>query len=295
MKRFILVLMVLFTSSLMAQVGPSFDDIATGTGKFSDGTAAAPSITFGSDTDTGIYRYGANSLGLGVSGSYAARVASSGNILIAGATDDGVSRLQVDGNVKFGEVLSFRAADGETTSMRIHSAEPIFRFSHTGGTADTKTWDIRHITATGFEGLQFRTVNDARDSYVSRFVLRPNGNVIIGAEPNTDTGEKLQVNGFTKLGDAATGIKMKVLTGTTAAAEGGTTSVAHGVDFTKIVGFTAHVYNSADAAIQSGYTGFAGLEFYPAMNASLMNIDLSATNSGNILSKPFVFTIWYVE
>ena len=63
MKRFILVLMVLFTSALMAQVGPSFDDIATGTGKFSDGTAAAPSVTFGSDPDTGIYSYGANALG----------------------------------------------------------------------------------------------------------------------------------------------------------------------------------------------------------------------------------------
>ena len=33
-----------------------------------DGTVGAPSITFGSDTDTGLYRHGANQLGLAVGG-----------------------------------------------------------------------------------------------------------------------------------------------------------------------------------------------------------------------------------
>jgi len=36
--------------------------------QFKDGTAAAPSITFGSDPDTGIYRYGANVLGFATAG-----------------------------------------------------------------------------------------------------------------------------------------------------------------------------------------------------------------------------------
>lgn len=39
-----------------------------GEGYFADGTAAAPSITFGSDTDTGIYRIGANNLGVSTGG-----------------------------------------------------------------------------------------------------------------------------------------------------------------------------------------------------------------------------------
>ena len=41
----------------------------TGPLKASNGTAAAPSLTFGSDTDVGFYRVGANSLGLALEGS----------------------------------------------------------------------------------------------------------------------------------------------------------------------------------------------------------------------------------
>jgi hypothetical protein len=39
-----------------------------GTGLFADGTAAAPSISFAADTDTGIYRYAANSIGFATGG-----------------------------------------------------------------------------------------------------------------------------------------------------------------------------------------------------------------------------------
>lgn len=43
-------------------------DTMTGALKASNGAAAAPSLSFGSDTDTGIYRKGANSLGFGTAG-----------------------------------------------------------------------------------------------------------------------------------------------------------------------------------------------------------------------------------
>ena len=39
-----------------------------GTGLFGDGTAAAPSISFAADSDTGIYRYAANSIGFATGG-----------------------------------------------------------------------------------------------------------------------------------------------------------------------------------------------------------------------------------
>lgn len=70
-----------------------FNDIATGltntvakdgqstmTGplKVSNGTAAAPAIAPGSDTDTGIYRYGANQLGIAANGSAVGYFASTG-------------------------------------------------------------------------------------------------------------------------------------------------------------------------------------------------------------------------
>jgi hypothetical protein len=48
------------------------------TTKFSDGTASAPSISFANDTDTGIYRIGANNLGIAANGAKVLDVSTSG-------------------------------------------------------------------------------------------------------------------------------------------------------------------------------------------------------------------------
>lgn len=50
----------------------------TGVLKLANGSAAAPSVTFGSDTDTGIYRYGANQVGVAVGGVASGYFASTG-------------------------------------------------------------------------------------------------------------------------------------------------------------------------------------------------------------------------
>ncbi|MFA6984625.1 MAG: phage tail protein [Arenimonas sp.] len=50
----------------------------TGPLKAASGTAAAPGITFGSDTDSGLYRIGANNVGLGVGGTKIIDVATTG-------------------------------------------------------------------------------------------------------------------------------------------------------------------------------------------------------------------------
>ena len=77
------------------------DIYASGTVKVSAGTAAAPAYTFSSDPDTGIYSAGANTLGFGVGGAESMRTTNGGNVLIATSTDDGVNKLQVNGEVKF--------------------------------------------------------------------------------------------------------------------------------------------------------------------------------------------------
>lgn len=82
-KLLILVLMILISCGLFAQARPSFDQIASGTGKFFYGSAAAPSMTFGSDPDTGIYRYSDNILG----------VSSAGKPSVAFESDNVSSRL----------------------------------------------------------------------------------------------------------------------------------------------------------------------------------------------------------
>lgn len=56
----------------------------TGALKASNGTAAAPAVTFASDTDTGIYRKSANTIGVACGGSEVAAISSSGIELSSG-------------------------------------------------------------------------------------------------------------------------------------------------------------------------------------------------------------------
>jgi hypothetical protein len=80
--------------------------------RFIDGTAASPSLTFDSDTNTGIYRIGADILGFSTNGTYRARIDATGNLLVGttGLTGGGV--LQVNGIGRFnGDVIAFSTSD----------------------------------------------------------------------------------------------------------------------------------------------------------------------------------------
>lgn len=61
-------------------------------GLFGDGTVAAPSISFTSDSDTGIYRIGANNLGVSVGGAKQIDIGSSGVGITNDITAGGVIR-----------------------------------------------------------------------------------------------------------------------------------------------------------------------------------------------------------
>lgn len=51
---------------------------ASGVASFADGTVSAPGITFTSDTDTGLYRIGANNIGVGVNGAKVLDIGTTG-------------------------------------------------------------------------------------------------------------------------------------------------------------------------------------------------------------------------
>lgn len=110
----------------------------------------------------------------------------------------------------------------------------------------------------------------------------------------------VQIAGFTKLGGAAApSIKMKKLTGTTSASQGGNVSIAHGIaDPSKIISINVLVrYNgsNADAWVGNGYTGAAGFEFsyqYDGGNIFIVN---TPANSANILSKDIKIVVTYEE
>ena len=103
------------------------------------------------------------------------------------------------------------------------------------------------------------------------------------------------IGGFTGLGDNIA-IKLKKITGFSAATQGGITQLSHGINPTKIISFQSLV------AYQSG--GFIGYmlpndDFYPGyqyscyIEGSNVFVNNSATNSSFLLSQPVTVTIFY--
>jgi hypothetical protein len=164
------------------------------------------------------------------------------------------------------------------------------------------------ITASGRIGVGTSSPNEA---------FHVNGNIITGglistsATPSTSPttgasrvtgGQGVQgdqyVGGFSSLGGDANhpGIKIKVLTGTTAATEGGVASIAHGLTVSKIVSVTVLVNHSENAFVLSGYsTQFVGLHFSVSLSIANIQIINHPTDSENILLKPVKITVIYTE
>ena len=74
---------------------PTWQDLSLS--NVGDGTAAAPSIAFSADTNTGIYRPGADTFGISTGGSERVRVDSSGRLLVGTSTAFSNSAIQSSG------------------------------------------------------------------------------------------------------------------------------------------------------------------------------------------------------
>ncbi len=107
----------------------------------------------------------------------------------------------------------------------------------------------------------------------------------------------LQVDGFTRLGSDAPAIKMKKFTGVTSDSENDFVSILHGLDASKILGILVNVNHVASFRVQDQYDNAfnLGLEFSVGWNSSNIFIENHATNSENILSKPFSALVFYDE
>jgi hypothetical protein len=77
-------------------------------------------------------------------------------------------------------------------TINLVSSDSFIRLNTTGGTADKQKWDIRAISATSSEALEFRTINDANNSFSTKMWIAHSGNVGIGT---TSPASKLQVVG----------------------------------------------------------------------------------------------------
>lgn len=124
---------------------------------------------------------------------------------------------------------------------------------------------------------------------------------IVNRSAQTFAGVKTANNGVclgaagNNLGLAALGLKCKIVSGTSAAAEGGVTTIAHNLTPGSIVAVTALMEFSSGQKVTPAYKGAAEYEYYLTQTTANVQIELSATNSGNLLSKLFYITIWYVE
>lgn len=93
-----------FSIQLAANVSQLYSDFSSYlttalAGRFGDGSASAPGLSFGADTDTGFYRPGANTVALAVGGAERMRINSNGNVLIGRASETSGGTLEVAGNI----------------------------------------------------------------------------------------------------------------------------------------------------------------------------------------------------
>ena len=139
----------------------------------------------------------------------------------------------------------------------------------------------------GEEGLHYITLSNAIT------VLR-NGNTGIGV---TDPYNKLEVNGFTKLGESAPGIKMKDFTSyLTSNVDGGTTNIPHGLaSSSKIVGIQVYVYSLASGGlwVHENYGNAADSEFNYTFDDNNVVIRLKNGNCTNIRNTNIKMLITY--
>lgn len=194
--------------------------------------------------------------------------------------------------MNIGELAKFRGGIGTDTISEVTSASGVTidsvlckDGSVTGAASGTFT--TTYVKAADTQGLAL--VNSSGTSVVT---VSDAGAVTAGAGT---TGTTLTSKGFTALGNGNTAIKMKVLSGTTAAAENSQATVAHGLTSSKIVGVSAHVFYGATAAVSNEYTYSAGYQFSIDFNATTVNLNNHPTNSENILSKGFYALVWYIE
>ncbi|BAU76120.1 hypothetical protein [Metapseudomonas furukawaii] len=102
------------------------------------------------------------------------------------------------------------------------------------------------------------------------------------------------LNGYTKLGTDAPAIKQKKLTGTTAAAQGNAVTVAHGLTSSKILDVRVTIFYEAGKGIPTNHP-VAGYQAGTGFDATNVTVSCIASNSANILSKPFTVLITYEE
>lgn len=116
---------------------------------------------------------------------------------------------------------------------------------------------------------------------------------LVGSSTVDFSAKALTVASFSYFGELSTGIKMKVLSGTTAGTEGATVTVAHGLTGDKILCFISKVASSSNMGFPHSYG--APFDYSVYHNATSFAVTNTSGASSNILSVPFKITVFYLE
>jgi hypothetical protein len=127
------------------------------------------------------------------------------------------------------------------------------------------------------------------------FTFDVNGTARIVTTPTITTATKVLVKNPTtgQISEQSFPISSKKLTGTTGATQGATISIPHGLDASKILGYSAIVEYSMGNTISENYTRINGYQFHISSTATDIVIVNHTTNSANILSKPIRVIVNY--
>nr|MBK9651130.1 hypothetical protein [Bacteroidota bacterium] len=125
-----------------------------------------------------------------------------------------------------------------------------------------------------------------------RIRIAPTGEVGINTNaPTTD----LEVNGFTKLGSDAPAVKMKKYTGNTAATANGNINFAHGLNQAKILSVEVLVLQSGGTLYPPENSTSSGAYYHYFVTSTSVYISNDASNSANMLNRPYRVLITYEE
>lgn len=172
---------------------------------------------------------------------------------------------------------SVSLATGMGTVSRAYASTAMGRFNDTLTTENPDNWNAFDRLFTIGNG----TANNARSSAL-----------VILKNANTD------ISGYTRLGAVADGaprIKVKKLTGTTAASQGANVLIPHGLTLSKILSVSIIVETNATSQHPPNYTITAGHEYEYVLVTSSISITNKNANSANILSKPMRILVTYEE
>lgn len=138
-----------------------------------DGTVGAPSLTFTSDTDTGLYRIGANSMGVSANGANIATFASTGVAIQGTTTNDnaatGFVGEYVSSNVSGNTVSGVNNQWVDVTSITLSAGDwEISVVGVVNGTTNVTEYDVGVSTTSGNSSTGLTSGDNlVTDNYVS--------------------------------------------------------------------------------------------------------------------------------